>query len=387
MAEKILIVDDDLDTLRLVGLMLQRNGYEILAASNGPNALIQAETHCPDLILLDIMMPVMDGYEVTRKIRSNPTTSDIPILMLSAKTQLDDKVAGFEAGADDYLTKPTQQTELLTHVKALLARSARTTRAPSSDITEKRGFTVGVLAARGGLGVTTTAVNLGSALQLSNKTDVIVAELRPGFGTLAADLGFEESLALSELLRTDPPTITRQLIKDRLLHHQSGLNLLLASSQPKNASLINATDQFETLVEKLGYLAPFVVLDLGAGLPELTQKLIKMCHHLIVLIEPIPNSITHAKSLLNNLEDLVFNKKRISPIIVSRIRSETQMNWTYVQDRLEYSVPIMIMPSPEDIFQANRNQTTAVAQSPNSSMALQFKKLADLMLELSTQYQ
>ena len=112
MAEKILIIDDDLDTLRLVGLMLQRQGYQITAATNGELGLEKAFEEKPDLILLDIMMPGMDGYEVTRRLRAKPETVDTPILMFTAKTQLDDKVAGFEVGADDYLTKPTHPSEL-----------------------------------------------------------------------------------------------------------------------------------------------------------------------------------------------------------------------------------------------------------------------------------
>jgi DNA-binding response OmpR family regulator len=110
MAEKILIVDDDVDTLRLVGLMLQRQGYQISAATNGQQGLSKAVDEQPDLILLDIMMPNMDGYEVTRQLRQNPITANTPILMFTAKTQLDDKVAGFEVGADDYLTKPRHNT-------------------------------------------------------------------------------------------------------------------------------------------------------------------------------------------------------------------------------------------------------------------------------------
>jgi DNA-binding response OmpR family regulator len=105
MVEKILIVDDDVDTLRLVGLMLQRQGYQIVAATNGQQGLARAVEERPDLILLDVMMPDMDGYEVTRRLRKDPATAAIPILMFTAKTQLDDKVAGFEVGADDYLTK------------------------------------------------------------------------------------------------------------------------------------------------------------------------------------------------------------------------------------------------------------------------------------------
>ena len=102
--------------------MLQRQGYQISAATNGQQGLEKAFEEDPDLILLDVMMPDMDGYEVTRRLRQNPSTLQTPILMFTAKTQLDDKVIGFEVGANDYLTKPTHPSELQARVKTLLAR-------------------------------------------------------------------------------------------------------------------------------------------------------------------------------------------------------------------------------------------------------------------------
>ena len=101
MSEKILIIDDDLDTLRLVGLMLQRQGYQISAATNGQQGLDKALDEEPDLILLDVMMPEMDGYEVTRRLRQNPSAMETPILMLTAKSQLNEKVISVEVGAND----------------------------------------------------------------------------------------------------------------------------------------------------------------------------------------------------------------------------------------------------------------------------------------------
>src|SRR4030065_2047956 len=98
MPEKILVVDDDLDTLRLVGPMLQHQGYRINAANSGIQAISMSQTDKPDLILLDIMMPEMDGYEVARKLRADQATNNIPIIMFTAKTQGDDKVQGFAAG-------------------------------------------------------------------------------------------------------------------------------------------------------------------------------------------------------------------------------------------------------------------------------------------------
>ncbi|HCK66328.1 MAG TPA: hypothetical protein DHW49_08680, partial [Anaerolineae bacterium] len=99
MAERILVIDDDLDTLRLVGLMLQRQGYEIIAASNGTQGLEKAFAEKPNLILLDVMMPDMDGYEVTRRLRKNPTTSTIPILMGTAETRGENRARNAASGA------------------------------------------------------------------------------------------------------------------------------------------------------------------------------------------------------------------------------------------------------------------------------------------------
>jgi Response regulators consisting of a CheY-like receiver domain and a winged-helix DNA-binding domain len=111
MSEKILVVDDDVESLKLISLMLKRQGYDVAIANSGVQALSKALAEMPNLIILDIMMMDMDGYEVCRRLRANPETRPIPIIMFTAKTLIDDKVAGFEAGADDYLTKPTHPAE------------------------------------------------------------------------------------------------------------------------------------------------------------------------------------------------------------------------------------------------------------------------------------
>ena len=191
MPEKILIVDDDHDTLRLVGLMLHRQGYKILASTNGTQALSLAQSENPDLILLDVMMPDMDGYEVTRRLRNNPKTNLIPIIMFTAKTLVDDKVQGFDAGVDDYLTKPTQPRELFAHVKAVLARASKPASMPTpTPPAKEKGHVIGVMAAKGGLGVSTLTINLGVSLRNRTRQQVIVAEFRPGQGSLALDLGY-----------------------------------------------------------------------------------------------------------------------------------------------------------------------------------------------------
>ncbi|HLA07270.1 MAG TPA: response regulator [Anaerolineales bacterium] len=382
MSEKILIIDDDLDTLRLVGLMLQRQGYQISAATNGQQGLDKAFEEDPDMILLDIMMPDMDGYEVTRRLRANPSTMETPILMFTAKTQLDDKVIGFEVGANDYLTKPTHPSELQARVKSLLARAneKKGQTAPAGD--ENRGFVIGVLAARGGLGATTLAVNAAAGLHTRTKSDVILAEMLPGRGALALELGVSASKGISELLSTTKLSdITLDGIRESLVHHGSGLQLLLASDRPRDMHLIGQNANYESLVSKLGSLARFVVLDLGAGLQPFTQNVLTHCDEMLVVLEGNPNTIINTKALIEDLVSFGMNIKNIGVVLNNRIRSDTQLPASQVQAKLGHEIITTLTPAPELFVQATRLQNPAVLCQPDSLTTKQINKLVEFMAE------
>ncbi|MFH2130203.1 MAG: response regulator transcription factor, partial [bacterium] len=120
--ETILLVDDEADILELLRYNLEREGYQTISALTGEEALRRIEKHNPDLIILDLMLPGIDGLEITRKIRNNPARAGISIIMLSAKGEEADIVAGLELGADDYVTKPFSPRILLARIKALVRR-------------------------------------------------------------------------------------------------------------------------------------------------------------------------------------------------------------------------------------------------------------------------
>lgn len=122
MKPKILIVDDEADTVEVLEYNLRGAGYEVFTAADGQSALARARTRLPDLIVLDIMLPGLDGLEVCKKLRTDPKTQNIPVIMLTAKTAEIDRVLGLELGADDYVTKPFSHRELLLRVKGLLRR-------------------------------------------------------------------------------------------------------------------------------------------------------------------------------------------------------------------------------------------------------------------------
>lgn len=378
MSAKLLIVDDDLETLRLVGLMLQRQGFQIVAANNGMQALTLAEKEQPAMILLDVMMPDMDGYEVTRRLRQNPATAGILVLMFTAKSQVDDKVAGYDAGADDYLTKPIHPAELVARIKALLARG-RSRLEPTSAT---RGYTIGVLSPKGGMGVSTLVLNLGIILHQKIKKDVLAAELRPGHGTWALDLGFASPEGLNRLLTSKPQEITINLVEEELLRTTFGVRLLMASVRKKDVDLAANTAQLEALLQTLPLLAPVVLLDIGDNLLHNFDRLINYCQEVLLVTEPNPGSLHHTKLLIEEMSERGFGKSKfLNLVVVNRVRADVSLSLTQMQEALGLPIAQVIPPAPEMAFQAALRNVPLIYVQPEGLLAQQLGHLADSILE------
>jgi len=138
----ILLVDDIIDNLEMLTDMLDNKGYEVQIALDGQEALDKIGSHPPDLVLLDIQMPGMDGYEVCRRIKANPATADIPVIFLSALSETEDIVKGFDAGGVDYVSKPFKYREVMARVESQLAVSRQRKEIEALRVRDKRQFEV-----------------------------------------------------------------------------------------------------------------------------------------------------------------------------------------------------------------------------------------------------
>ena len=138
---KVLIVEDDRSLADVLAYNLKQAGYEVLQACDGQDGLTQAQLKTPDMVVLDLMLPVLDGLEVCRRLRADPATKDVLILMLTAKSEESDELIGFSLGADDYVTKPFSVKVLLQRVKAL-ERRRRGPVEESDDVVSSQGVVV-----------------------------------------------------------------------------------------------------------------------------------------------------------------------------------------------------------------------------------------------------
>jgi len=378
MPERVLIIDDDIETLRLVGLMLQRQGYDILAASSGNNGLSVARSEKPDLIVLDVMMPDLDGYQVARAIRADAEISAIPILLFTARSQVEDKVAGYEAGADDIMTKPVHPAELVAKIKGLLARVRTRPPAAAPAPTVPRGHMIGVLAAKGGLGVSTLTLNLSIQFQKISKKEVIAAETRPGQGTWAIELGLPNVSHLNDLLRKRPSEITSAAIEAQLAKTAFHVRLLLASCLPKDAQDQVNIPQLEALVNNLAYCAAYNFLDIGTISTPGYDKIVNACDELVLLCEAHPATVRRTRILLDELINYGFGKTRlVNLVLFHRARAEMSLKVQQVQEMLDLPVAVLIPPAPELSFEAATRNQPMVTTMPDGWVAQQIMRLAE----------
>ncbi len=203
----ILVVDDDAKIVRLVRTYLERDGYRVVTAADGPAALEAIETHAPALVVLDLMLPELDGRAVIRAVRRDEAAAHTPIIVLSARSSTIDRIAGLEDGADDYLPKPFSPAELVLRVKSILRRTATRTTASSATTT--------------GIDAPSVAVDGGPLIRHGDLTiDPARHEVRRDDGT-SIDLTRVEFRLLSAILGADGRVLSRDQLLDAVYGHEA----------------------------------------------------------------------------------------------------------------------------------------------------------------------
>jgi pilus assembly protein CpaE len=314
-AARILIVDDDPDTQRVLGYTLTQEGFQVLAAVDGSEALRVRERERPDLILLDVMLPKLDGYQVAERIRADEgSTSHVPIIMVTAETDIEQKVRGLRAGADDYLVKPFHPAELLARIRSLLARFAprytETVGQPSAS-----GRVFAFYGAKGGVGTTTLAINAAIALQRDQGRRVVLVDGNLQFGDhrVFLDLGLDRKSIVDVVVA---PTIDQDLLKSVLIHHDSGIDLLLAPPSPEAAELVSAEQHhMSAVIDLLRQRYDYVIIDIDKRLDETNLDVIAASDVVFVVMTADLSCLKNVRLVLETMAQLGMGSGRVQLVL------------------------------------------------------------------------
>ena len=315
MTKKILVVDDSPMMVKMVRDQLEHKGFQVNTAQDGLACIRTAEEWNPDLILMDVMMPEMDGYEACARLRSMEATAHIPIMMLTAKATVADKAKGFEAGADDYLTKPFDAAELGLRISALFRRTERLTR----DDAPEQGRVISVFTLRGGAGSSSLAVNLAVGLSRLWNEPVPLVDLSLPVGVCDAMVNLQPRNRLDDLVGHTLADLDGDMIDGYLTVHENGIRLLGGFLEPVNAESLTEK-HVAFILEHLRQRYNHVVLDLGHDFSPPTVAALDWSDKTLMPITPDFNSARLAQVSLGVFESLGYDH---DPDII--------INWTFGQ--------------------------------------------------------
>ena len=356
MAYKILLAEDEPTMRRLMGMLLTRQGHEVIEAENGAPVVALALQHQPDIILLDIMMPVVDGFTTLRNVRATAGIEDIPVIFLSAKSQIEDRVEGLRMGADDYLIKPADPGELMARIDSVMLRSRRKAR-------RVKGKVFGFIGAKGGVGVTTVVANMALYFQQTGKS-ALAADMHLAFGGLADRLGMDPPQTTANLALLAAESIDSNALQRTLVRHSSGLTLLGSPSNVPSGVTYSA-EHLIAIAEEAAHTAQFVLFDLPND-PDIIEVIADQLSGIVLVLGSEPTSLRAGQQWRSHLGHLGLHN-RLSTLLVHRQGSNQQYaTAANVSEKLGCLFLGEIPYKPELYFNAEHTQTPVLLNTKDS---------------------
>ncbi|MCP5098698.1 MAG: response regulator [Chloroflexi bacterium] len=408
MTYKILIIDDHPETLGIIQNVLETNGYNVVSARSGFRGVSLAETELPDLIMVDGMMPEMDGWEVCRRVRKIEELAGTPIIMFSAVEESEQKLAGFDAGADDYLTKPTEPDELIERVQALLqavtprhtgsvmaSSGGRAKKDPlmttqqvslrepagvafTSSLMSDQSSLIVVLGARGGVGTTTLSINLAASLAEMNVPTTLV-DLDFVQGHIALYLKQKVRRSINKLATLSTSRLKSQ-VSEAAVNYRDNLQLLLTRSNLLDERATLSVNQTMDMIGALSRPGHVVVVDLGRGITAVTRPIVEQADQVIICLRPERVSLAAAKQLVAKWKDVLLPHTSLNAVIFD-FNTAREIPKQAIESYLGQSIMAVVPIQPSDFTKTVNKGVPFIELFKDSRTALIFKRVAHQMVK------
>lgn len=345
-ATKVLVVDDDLNIQRVLVFTLKQEGFEVHVASDGQAGVEMAASIQPDLVLMDVAMPRLDGYAATQQIRAAEQGGRrVPIIMLTAEADVEQRVRGLRAGADDDIVKPFHPLELIARIKALLARSGGGQQPKPGTEPATLGRLCCFYGAKGGVGTTTIAINTAIALasRLKRRTALFDANLQFGDMRVFMDLGLDSASVVNAI---SEPDLDADLLKRLMLHHDAGIDLLLAPPNPEQADIVVERQRLDptalsNILRLLRRSYDYTLVDMAKTIDDFNLQLFDEADVIFVVMTADLSCLKNVRLVLETMDSLGYERGKVQ-LVLNRSNAYTGINVDNAESalgrRIDYQV-------------------------------------------------
>jgi len=378
---RIVIAEDSQEIRWLVENSLKAANYELTSTSDGAKAWESIQRVIPDIVILDVNMPVMTGIDVCKRLRQTEATRHIGVLFLTANDALAAKTLAFEAGADDLMVKPFAPRELRARIEAVLKRTeaareaARGAAQSPARLPAPTGRVIGVAGSRGGVGTSVLTVNLATSLALEGlPTCLVDLDLERAIDTMLLDLPQTRQGTLADLSMTYHADTDWEFVSGHLRAHTSGLKVLPGPTEPTQAELVVGA-YVAAYLDMVRQHHRVVMIDMAGGYADLTHRMLDLCDHLYIVASPDRPSLRGLERLVGMVRDQQGRRLSMS-VIVNQRAPTPSLSPHFLCASVELPLAATIPYGGEEFMDAYNLGTPLVQKRPKHPVSLALLKLA-----------
>jgi len=375
----ILAIDDEPLYPRLINVALGPLGYDVITASNGTQGIELAIQSNPDLIITDVMMPDITGYEVIRRLRREPRFASTPFIVLTSQSELQDKIHSFEAGADDHVSKPFEVDELVARVAALLRRAerAKAEQPVSSAPRGEEARLIAVHSLRGGAGSSTLAVNLALGLSGLWEYPALLIDMVLAAGQVAMMLNWPLKRTWADIAQVDPGELDYELLQSITTKHESGLYFIAAPAYPTDADELKTESLTGCLKLMLDHYE-YIVTDLPHDFSEVSLQALDAAEAILLVLTPEMSGIRAAAAALDTYGRINYPTEKIK-LVLNNTFPRNSIPREKIETALGYPIALTIPYVPDRLVDAINKGQPPLLTHPEEPLAALFEDFAFLL--------
>lgn len=377
---RILLIDDEPVFYKMIDHALKPSGYVLEYAKTGMDGLKAVSAFNPDVIIVDVRLPDVDGFEVVKRLRNSPRFSGIPIIFVTGQTELTTKLKAFEVGADDYLVKPFQPEELVARVGLLVRKSEVLKTVRPADANQEQASIVTVHSLRGGVGCSSVAVNLAVAYQSLWGRPTLLMDTDMHSGHIALMLNASPVHTFDDLTNVEAENIDDEVIKTIITKHPSGVDFIAAPPIPV-ADDTFSDELWPILLKRLSSLYEFIVIDTSHNFSNISIYMLNAAEHIFMMLAPDMVSIKAAINTLQLYNKLGYPPEKIA-IVLNQMLPTGAIKSVQIEKVLKMPIRYTIPHAPTEFIRAINFGKPIIAANPEAAVTTLFE---DISYEISSE--
>jgi pilus assembly protein CpaE len=377
---RVLLIDDEQFYFKLIRKTLKEAEYELEYAQSGSEGLAKIPAFNPDLLIVDLKLPEMDGFQILERMRRDPKFSHIPVIVITAQHELSEKLKAFELGADDYLVKPFQPEELVARMGILARRGKAMQIAQQMDTKNKpQGALISVHSLRGGLGCSSLVVNLGLAFyKLWSKPTLLVDGVLTA-GQVALMLDAKPSATWENLVGVETDIIDDNVVNEMMCSHKSGVRYIASPRYPIAADTFSH-DALKVFVNGLRNSNDFVLVDTSHDFSDMAIHMLSMSSTILLVMAPEMASLRTTMSALEIYDRLGIPLEKVK-IVLNNNSSSPAIKQAQLEKVLKRNFDFVLPYEAGEVNRALNFGQPFILSNPDLAICLNLEKMAYALTE------